>query len=569
METPASTPPTDAAHACIALGANLGDRAGAIRAALAALDRLPGVEVLRTSSLHETDAVTLPGAEPQPAYCNAAAVVATTLRPEALLDALLRIERDLGRDREDAARWAPRMIDLDLLLYADRVIDAPGLRVPHPRMHERAFVLDPLAEIALNWRHPTLGATVAELRARLDRRVRGSGLAGVAVACLLAMLAPGAAAQVTNDTDPPASQTEDAAPVTPAEALARMQSAYAGDPVGERIEIVARSSGEVRRDGLTLRVAPTAVRIDFDGLAAFATAEAMTLAHVPSGRGRVTPASDGETRFGLIDRMLPPLPLPQLVVLRQGAGVTALPPLCENLRWFSATEVDDLLLVEGVGDACSASLALDRSTWRLASATLRGRTNAGPISVEIRVEGFDPGPVADWSLDGGSIQPIESLAELAPREGDIRPGDAAPDLLLLTPDATPWRLSAELAEASSPRALLLFREDTPAARDALDAAERAAAEGAEGLATIVGVVLPASGVEPLARLDALADHWGDGLLWTVSADTTLGRFAPDSVGALVVIDAGGVVRLIEPIENRASDIPSLTRRIVASLSPEE
>ena len=151
-------------RACIALGANLGDRNANIERALAMLDAAPGVRVLARSALHATAPVTrADDPDPQPEYLNGAAVLETTLPPRDLLDAMLAIERAIGRDRSRETRWGPRVIDLDLLLYADAVIDAEGLRVPHPRMHERRFVLAPLAEIAPNETHPTLGRRVREL----------------------------------------------------------------------------------------------------------------------------------------------------------------------------------------------------------------------------------------------------------------------------------------------------------------------------------------------------------------------------------------------------------------------
>lgn len=153
--------------AFIALGANLADRRHAIHSAIDALDAFPGLRVTALSTLHETDPV---GPPAQGRYLNAAAALRTSLSPAELLAALLAVERSLGRDRAapSSVRWGPRVIDLDLLLYADAVIDAPGLNVPHPRMHERRFVLAPLNQIAPRARHPVLERTVSELLAALD-----------------------------------------------------------------------------------------------------------------------------------------------------------------------------------------------------------------------------------------------------------------------------------------------------------------------------------------------------------------------------------------------------------------
>ncbi|HEL2959258.1 2-amino-4-hydroxy-6-hydroxymethyldihydropteridine diphosphokinase [Stenotrophomonas riyadhensis] len=131
--------------AWIGLGANLGDAAATVRAAIAALDGLPGTRVDRASRLYATPAW---GNEDQPPFVNAVAAVETDLPANELLQAMLLLERHFGRVRDPQVHWGPRALDLDLLLHGAQVIDQPGLQVPHPYMHERAFVLVPLAEIA-------------------------------------------------------------------------------------------------------------------------------------------------------------------------------------------------------------------------------------------------------------------------------------------------------------------------------------------------------------------------------------------------------------------------------------
>lgn len=153
-------------RACIALGSNVGDRRANLAGALALLDQSPGVTRLRASEFVETDPVDCP--PDAAAFLNAAAVLETALPPRDLLNRLLEIERELGRRRASEAKNAPRALDLDLLLYDEQVISSPGLVIPHPRMHERCFVLIPLAQVAPEARHPVVGRTVAELLADLS-----------------------------------------------------------------------------------------------------------------------------------------------------------------------------------------------------------------------------------------------------------------------------------------------------------------------------------------------------------------------------------------------------------------
>jgi 2-amino-4-hydroxy-6-hydroxymethyldihydropteridine diphosphokinase len=130
-------------RAYVGLGANLGDREAMLRSALEQLRAEPGVDVTAVSAFRDTAPV---GIVDQPRFLNAAAALETDLGPRELLALLLGIERRLGRTRE-GPRFGPRTIDLDLLLYGDAQIDEPGLQVPHPRLHERLFALEPLAEL--------------------------------------------------------------------------------------------------------------------------------------------------------------------------------------------------------------------------------------------------------------------------------------------------------------------------------------------------------------------------------------------------------------------------------------
>jgi 2-amino-4-hydroxy-6-hydroxymethyldihydropteridine diphosphokinase len=150
--------------AAIGLGSNFGDRAAHLHAALDALRADPTILDLRASAAIETAPV---GPIPQGPYLNAAAAFTTDCSPRSLLDLLHAIEQSRGRNRKAEPRWGPRTLDLDLLLYDDLVIDEPGLRVPHPSLHERRFVLEPLAAILPDSLVPGLGLRVRELLVRL------------------------------------------------------------------------------------------------------------------------------------------------------------------------------------------------------------------------------------------------------------------------------------------------------------------------------------------------------------------------------------------------------------------
>ena len=154
-------------EAAIGLGANIGDRRSTIETAVKMLSELAQIDVVKVSTLRETEPV---GVTDQPDFLNGVVVLATNMDPRDLMSECMRIEKCLGRKRKE--RWGPRTIDLDLLLYGSDIIEEPGMTVPHPRMAERAFVLEPLAEVLPDWRHPILGRTAWSLWESFGRTAR-------------------------------------------------------------------------------------------------------------------------------------------------------------------------------------------------------------------------------------------------------------------------------------------------------------------------------------------------------------------------------------------------------------
>lgn len=155
-----------AVTAYLGVGSNLGDRMANLAAAVTLLAETPGVRLARQSSLYET--ASIGGPEGAPPFLNGAVEVETTLRPAELLDRMMEIERSLGRERR--VKWEPRPIDLDILLFGNEIVSTQELVIPHPLMHERRFVLEPLAEIAPEAVHPVLQMTVKGLLDNLDPR---------------------------------------------------------------------------------------------------------------------------------------------------------------------------------------------------------------------------------------------------------------------------------------------------------------------------------------------------------------------------------------------------------------
>jgi len=146
----------------VGLGSNLGNRRENLVNAINRIDANAGIQVKDKSGFFETTPV---GGPPQPDYVNCAIELETEIEPQTLLKEFNKIERELGR--KPGVRWGPRIVDLDILLYGDRIVNDHNLKIPHERMHERAFVLEPLCDISPDIKHPVLRVSVSELLEKL------------------------------------------------------------------------------------------------------------------------------------------------------------------------------------------------------------------------------------------------------------------------------------------------------------------------------------------------------------------------------------------------------------------
>ncbi len=146
----------------IALGSNLGDSLTTLESSLTVINSIPGINLVAVSSWYRTQ----PIGPPQPDYLNGCAILNVQQTPEELLALLQAVELQFGRVRNE--KWGARTLDLDLILYEDLIINTPNLTIPHPRIHERAFVLVPLAQIAADWQEPRTGKAIAQLAGEID-----------------------------------------------------------------------------------------------------------------------------------------------------------------------------------------------------------------------------------------------------------------------------------------------------------------------------------------------------------------------------------------------------------------
>lgn len=573
--------------ACVALGSNLGDRAATLSRAVEMLRRIPGTRLEAVSGFVETAAVRVGDAEPGGPYLNGAARLATRLSAAGLHEHLQRIEAALGRVREGAARGAARTIDLDLLLYGEAEIDTPALRVPHPRMHERAFVLGPLAEVAAEAMVPgrgRVGALWEDVRAAMR-----SGPRALVIAVLAAGLAcahgRAEACERCDAAGQPRTGADTVRAIDPGIVLGEVAGAYGAGPWAERVTVTLRHPGKPARDAdLIVRYDPGSGKVAAGGESA-ARPEALAVEmgvlrlFASGGALMVTMTENAETVYraefpagasltpALVAGLVRPLPLVQLALVRAGgeADRLELPPYLAGVRWRDAemNPKEDHPAYRMRGRAAGVEgeyeMVVDAATGRLrrAAGPLRGD---GQATWEMSCVPVPVGDRARWVVETADRRRVATLAELRLRGVEVGVGQRLPfDVIgVRNGDGAGVRLAdvvARHAEATHV-ALVLWRppsdgpEGVPADRaeasqalaSALGAVSLVVSDGGgRGGARVVsvGVVVPSGFAEPEGPRAG-----------TVPA-RPVERLVSGALAAVIVVDRGMMIRAAEAVEAEA------------------
>ncbi|MFG0257302.1 MAG: 2-amino-4-hydroxy-6-hydroxymethyldihydropteridine diphosphokinase [Phycisphaerales bacterium JB043] len=519
-----------ASDAYISLGSNLADRDASIARALDALHAHENITVIDVAPTIDSSAITLPGADPQPDYRNTAAHLSTTLSPRDLLKQMLQTERDLGRIRTPDARWEPRTIDIDLLLHDDSVIDEPALTIPHPHMHTRQFVLEPLSHIAPDLVHPTLRLPIHTL---LDRLRSAAVLLLVSLAALLPSLHAHARQQ------------------TAEQILAEAHQLLLDNPLHVEVDVHIRSDQGLESQTITIRRDQTRTLLDLATIRILIEPDACTIAHTQSARW-LTLSDSQSTGWELLAQALPPIPVFLLDLLALDSTSRFSTPYLDAIVWAPPMIEDNAITLDASASLdATLTLTLESDTRTITSATYRLSTPAGANTIIQNHTPLDPAPIPDLTMG----RRVRSISQLVPQAGTITVGDKLPFMLLLHPEG-----HADLAPPDAPTAWLLTRvEPTPHTLELLDALVRN-----DKFQTRVVSVRSSS--NPLQALDTFDDALRPALRWSADTRTTIDQFAPDADAVLVLTDDAHSVLHIQTLESDAFEPDSILAQVEGILN---
>ncbi|CAN5863842.1 hypothetical protein BH11PLA1_BH11PLA1_09930 [soil metagenome] len=468
--------------AAISLGSNLGDRAAILTAAAELLAQIPATRLLKLSTVIETAPIGVaPGVDPGPPYLNAAALLSTMLEPDDLLRHLQTVEHTLGRDRTLHSHGSARPIDLDLILLGDLIVASPALKLPHPALAARLFVLEPLAEIAPDLIVPNLNATVGQLCANLKRALVHSTSSPFPRSLFSAFSAPSALSAFSPLLCLLLISSVSAAPLTldPVTALREIRAVYTAAPVAENITLTLRiSERTTRQDRITFALDPHAPADPHDDTIALLLGPLRV--HAAGGVLTVTQTNFDETYFEApyrepltveqLTSILPPLPLPQLALLRADADTTILDlaATAPSVN-FSAAVTDPAadrpeIALTGASPRGSVTLTVDVRSGRLKHIVLGNPAAIG--SLAFAFEAIKPDPALFIRPDISKRRRVATPALLAlPPQLDVNTRfPKIPSLLasLPTAESKPLvlillnpRASASVSVAAAENELLL------------------------------------------------------------------------------------------------------------------
>jgi hypothetical protein len=400
-----------------------------------------------------------------------------------------------------------------------------------------------------------------------------------------------------------AAQVEKIRTVQPGVALTDAHAAYAGEPTAERVRIAIRArAGALLREEMVVRIRPgkagnhepRRVALELGELRVVTVDGTLLATNIRNETACYAAEFDGEVTTAVLDRLLPPLPVPQLALAGAsdpsagGAGTAEVSdgwtPYTPHIVWERGTidEVkrSDVVVLtgrsepapDGSGLSGTVAVAIDVHTGRLRR--LEAKLADGDLELTMEFDPIATEPAPVWSISETGRTRLKQLSELRARPGDLVPGRPVPEIGLIDLDWKPWEIRSVLGREGAAKvdwlALVLVTdagaEDGAAAKSAVEPLLLRPQQSGQG-AMVVVFIAGGAGADTRAKVRAAAERWGPGMLWTASREKTLDRFAPGAGAALVIISADRTLRCIVALDGRGADSARIAEEVQACLSP--